>query len=63
MAYEYVKQVYGVSPEPGMRVKMGDKLGTVARKKAYDHYVHVKFDDRTFDVPVHPMELEYGVEG
>jgi chromatin remodeling complex protein RSC6 len=62
MAYEYVKEHYGVNPEPGMRVKMDEKLGTVVAKKAYDHYVHVRFDDRKFDVPVHPMDLVYGVD-
>ncbi len=59
MAYEYVKQYYGVKVEPGDRVRMGEKEGTVARKRAYDHYVHVKFDGTKFDVPVHPMDLLY----
>lgn len=62
MAYEYVKQYYGVNPEPGMRVTMKDsgKQGTVARKRSYDHYVHVKFDGSNFDVPCHPLDLQYG---
>lgn len=62
MAYEYVKQYYGVKVEPGDRVRMNcldKKEGTVARKRCYDQYVHVKFDGTKFDVPVHPMELEY----
>ena len=62
MAYEYVKQYYGVNVEPGDRVRGKDreaKEGTVARKRSYDQYVHVKFDGTKFDVPVHPMELEY----
>ncbi len=65
MAYEYVKQFYGVTPEPGMRVTFKDsgKVGTVARKRCYDHYVHVKFDGAKFDVPCHPMDLEYPKEG
>jgi hypothetical protein len=57
--YEYVNKFYGLSVKPGQRVRMGDKAGTVARKRSYDHYVHVKFDGRNFDVPVHPLELEY----
>lgn len=65
MAYEYVKSYYGVNPEPGMRVAMKDKSagkgrqGTVAKKRSYDHYVHVKFDGTKFDVPVHPLDLIY----
>jgi hypothetical protein len=59
MAYEYVKSYYGVNPEPGMRVKVkgSEKQGTIARKRSYDHYVHVKFDGSKFDVPCHPMDL------
>lgn len=59
MAYEYVKSYYGVNPEPGMRVTMGAKAGTVARKRAYDHYVWVKFDGEKYDVPCHPRDLNY----
>lgn len=62
MAYEYVKQYYGVKVEPGDRVRMKSidgKEGTVARKRTYDQYVHVKFDGRNFDVPVHPLDLVY----
>ena len=62
MAYEYVKSYYGVNPEPGMRVTFkgtGKKQGIIVRKRSYDHYVHVKFDGSNFDVPCHPMDLEY----
>ena len=64
MAYEYVKSYYGVNPEPGMRVKLkdSDKHGTIAKKRNYDHYVHVKFDGSNFTVPCHPMDLIYGDE-
>jgi hypothetical protein len=66
MAYEYVKQYYGVPVEIGQRVSMeGRRLeyGTVVRKRAYDQYVHVRFDGQKFDVPVHPLDLKYLAPG
>ncbi len=59
--YEYVTQYYGVHPVIGSRVttKDGKKSGVIVRKRSYDQYVHVKFDGSKFDVPVHPMDLEY----
>lgn len=59
--YAYVKQYYGVNPIIGARVSMKDsgKSGVIVRKQSYDHYVHVKFDGRNFDVPVHPEDLNY----
>lgn len=63
MAYEYVKEYYGVKPEVGQRVKMlppnKPLEGVIVGKRQYDHYVHVRFDGRKFDVPVHPLELAY----
>ena len=64
MAYEYVKQAYGVRPEIGMRVTFNEKgcarkKGVIVGKRAYDHYVHVRFDGSKFDVPCHPLSLEY----
>ena len=63
MAYEYVKQHYGVPAEPGTRVSMKGRrpteTGVIVRKRCYDHYVHVRFDGQRFDVPVHPLDLEY----
>lgn len=61
--YEYVKSNYGVNPVIGQRVTMGEKSGVIVAKRSYDHYVHVKFDGRNFDVRVHPMELDYGAGG
>jgi len=68
MAYEYVKQYYGVPVEVGQRVRMKDKHcsvrdGVVVGKRTYDHYVHVRFDGRKFSVPVHPLDLDYAPEG
>ena len=65
MAYEYVKQTYGVPVEVGQRVTMKhiiskEKTGTVVAKRGYDGYVHVRFDGQKHDVPVHPFDLEYG---
>jgi hypothetical protein len=62
MAYEYVKQYYGVPVEIGQRVSMEGhrpEYGTVVRKREYDQYVHVRFDGHKFDVPVHPLDLKY----
>ena len=60
-AYAYVKSYYGVNPQIGAHVtmKVSGKAGIIVRKRTYDHYVHVKFDGRNFDVPVHPLDLEY----
>lgn len=64
--YAYVKRFYGVNPRIGGRVVMiggpakdRAKTGVIVRKRAYDHYVHVKFDGSKFDVPVHPLDLTY----
>jgi hypothetical protein len=61
--YEYVKRYYSVPAEPGKRVKMAGhrptEEGVIVRKRCYDQYVHVRFDGQSFDVPVHPMDLEY----
>ena len=64
MAYEYVKQYYGVSPEVGMRVtsKDGKHTGVIVGKREYDHYVHVRRDGQKFDVPFHPLDLVYPVK-
>ena len=64
MAYEYVKEHYGVNPEVGMRVTFNEKgcarkEGVIVGKRVYDHYVHVRFDGSKFDVPCHPKSLEY----
>jgi hypothetical protein len=65
MAYEYVKQYYGVPVEVGQRVTMKDthrvvRTGTVVKKRVYDQYVHVRFDGNKCDSPMHPLDLEYG---
>lgn len=61
--YEYVRRMYGVDPVIGQRVSSawgGDpSAGVIVRKRHYDQYVHVKFDGSSFDVPVHPLELNY----
>ena len=62
MAYEYVKSVYGVNPEPGQRVtsKDGTKAGVISKRRSYDHYVYVTLDGTKFAVPFHPDDLVYG---
>jgi len=61
--YAYINRYYGVNVGVGMRVRMKSggevKTGIVVAKRSYDQYVHVRFDGMKFDVPVHPMELEY----
>ena len=63
--YAYVNRTYSVGVTVGQRVEMyyrwrkETKTGVVVKKLAYDHYVHVKFDGTTFDVPVHPLDLKY----
>lgn len=65
MAYEYVKSAYGVAPEVGMRVTFNEKgcirkEGVIVGKRVYGNYVYVRFDGSKFDVPCHPLSLEYG---
>lgn len=62
MAYEYVKQAYGVNPVVGMRVTSedGKHSGVIARKRSYNHYVYVHMDGRKGrSVPCHPLDLIY----
>ena len=59
VAYEYVNKFYGLEVKPGMTVRMKDRFGVVARKRSYNHYVHVRFEGSKHDVPVHPMDLKY----
>ena len=68
MSYEYVRQAYGVPVEVGQRVTFNEKgcarkEGVVVGKREYDHYVHVRFDGSDFDVPCHPLSLEYAKRG
>lgn len=57
--YAYVIAAYGVPAVIGARVSMGERKGVIVRKRFYDHYVHVRFDDRKDIVPVHPFDLSY----
>ena len=61
MAYEYVKQAYGVNPVIGSRVRHSviDKYGVIVARKSYNHYVYVKFDGEKHAKPCHPKELDY----
>jgi hypothetical protein len=68
LSYEYVKKAYGVPVEVGQRVTFNErgcarKEGVVVGKREYDHYVHVRFDGSDFDVPCHPLSLEYTKRG
>ena len=61
MAYEYVKQTYGVNPEPGMRVTSldGKHSGVIVGREQYDNYVWVSIDRQSFPVNFHPLDLVY----
>lgn len=65
-AYEYVRKTYGVNPVPGARVRFTETnrggqstLGTIARRKSYDHHVYVLFDGEKHPMPCHPTSLDY----
>ena len=60
-AYDYIRRYYGLSYEPGQRVRhtVTNKVGTVCRmRKSQGHYVQVRFDGMKFARPCHPQELE-----
>lgn len=62
MAYEYVRQAYGVDPVPGQRVRFTEgkpRFGMIASRRAYDHYVWVRFDGEKHPSPCHPTSLDY----
>jgi hypothetical protein len=64
VAYQYVKEFYGVNPEVGMRVTFNEKgcarkEGVIVSRQAYNQSVYVRFDGARFDVPCHPLSLEY----
>lgn len=66
MAYEYIKQAYGVQPKAGMRVrsKDGKYSGEVARcRLSHAHYVYVRIDGRNHAEPFHPLDLIYSKAG
>lgn len=64
MSYDYIKRTYGVTPEPGSRVRhtVTGKSGVIARAIGDPQYVRVRFDGVTFTVPCHPEELDYAVK-
>lgn len=61
MAYEYVKQYYGVNPIVGARVssKDGKYSGVIVGTRTQEHYVHVRIDGQKHASPFHPMDLNY----
>lgn len=61
MAYDYIRNYYGIGFNVGERVKhrVLQKNGNVTREdKGNSHYVMVKMDGRKHSVPCHPEELE-----
>lgn len=64
MSYEYIKQTYGVSPEPGKVVyhTVTKEWGVVKREnRSASHYVQVTFEGARHPVPCHPTELLYDI--
>lgn len=62
LPYEYIRRTYGVSPQPGARVRHTEtgRLGTILRTpRSNQHHVSVKFDGDRFALPCHPMALDY----
>lgn len=62
MAYEYIKQTYGVSPEVGRVVyhTVTKAYGVIKREsKSASHYVQVQFEGDNHALPCHPTELQY----
>jgi hypothetical protein len=62
MAYEYVKQAYGVNPIIGDTVKHKEtgNRGVIVARKSYDNYVYVRFEGVKYALPCHPEALDYG---
>jgi hypothetical protein len=62
MTYDYIKDTYGVSPEPGKVVyhTVTKQWGVIKREsKSASHYVQVTFEGCKHASPCHPTELQY----
>lgn len=64
--HAYVRRAYGVTPEPGARVRFIETdrggrstFGTIARRRSYDNHVYVLFDGERHPMPCHPTSLDY----
>lgn len=59
--YDYIQRQYGKTYTVGQRVRhtVTGKVGQVRLEdKGAGNYIQVRFDDRGFDLPCHPDELE-----
>jgi len=54
MAYKYVREAYGVDPNPGQRITMDGKPGTIVRPTGDPQYLRVRFDGQKHVSNVHP---------
>lgn len=64
MPYDYIKQTYGVSPEPGKIVyhTVTKEWGVITREdRSASHYAQVKFEGARHASPCHPTDLQYDV--
>lgn len=61
LTYDYVRRMYGVDPQVGQQVRhlVTNQVGSIARPRSPEHYVHVRFDGSRNVLPCHPTELEY----
>lgn len=61
MTYDYIKRTYGVTPEPGARVRhtVTNREGSIIRPQGDPQYVRVRFDGQKHALPCHPDELDY----
>lgn len=61
--YNYVRQTYGVPAYIGVRVRIDKGEGVIVAARSDLHYIHVRFDNRSFSVPCHPTDsVEYLIE-
>lgn len=54
MAYDYIRRVYGVGFNPGERIAVDGKPGTVTKPRDDLHYVRVRFDGQKHISNAHP---------
>lgn len=54
VAYNYIRQAYGVEFKPGERIAMDGKPGTVIRAQGDPQYLSVRFDGQKHVSYAHP---------
>lgn len=54
MAYDYIRRTYGVEFQPGERIAMDGKPGTVTKPRDDPQYLRVRFDGQKHISNAHP---------